>query len=146
MELNEEMKNEGPQKVGIIVELIKKSGDSIPVLFEIDRNELFEALESLRSIKDINTEKEKLFQRLVLSLMEIIPIDNSFFDAAVLCIASIDTSFDWFKENQNNPIAFGIMIHEGQYGFTLLPIKHQVWQDLLAHYKSANGLKTKFMK
>ena len=146
MKLNEEIKNEGSQKVGIIVELIKNSGDSIPVLFETDRNELYEALESIKLFQDINAETEKLFQILVLSLMEIIPIDEIFFSAAVLSLASFDNTFSYFKKNPNIPVGFGIMIHEGQYGFTLLPMTYQVWQDLLAHYKSANGLKIKFMK
>lgn len=146
MEQNKEMKNEGSQKVGIIVELVKKSGDSVPVLFETDRDELYEALESIKLFQDINAEKEKLFQILALSLMEIIPIDETFFSASILSIASFDNTFSYLKKNPNNPVGFGIMIHEGQYGFTLLPMTYQVWQDLLAHYKSANGLKPKFIK
>ena len=140
MELTEEMKSQENQKVGVVIDLVKKSGKSVPVLFETDRNEFYEVMETLKSIENLESQKEAWFRTLVYALMEITQIGDEFFNAAVLSIASNDACIDWFNEYQNQPVGLGIMIHEGRYGYQVLQITYDVYLEILENYKSTQKL------
>ncbi len=130
-------------KVGIVIELVMKSGESKPVFFETDRDEFFEVIENLKCEKDIESQKEGWFQILVLALMEINPVDHTFFNAAVLSIASTSAFMDLHNQYPNKPIGFSIMIHEHQYGYQIHKMSYELWQEIFNHHNSSLNLKLK---
>jgi hypothetical protein len=131
---DQNIKKKSNDKVGIVIDLIRKSGQSKPIIFETDKNEFFELIEKLKFEKDIKSQQEGWFQIMVLALMEITPIDHTFFNAAVLTIASTSAFIDSHNQSPNKPIAFSIMIQEGEFGCRILHLTYKVWQEILKHY------------
>lgn len=130
MELPEQVKNPTPETVGIVVELVKKSGDSVPFLFQTDRSEFYEVLEIVNKINDIEEQKSLWFTKIVFTLCEITPIDETFFRSVVFSIAANGVCNKSFEENPNEPVSFGVMIHEGSMGINLTRIAYNVWVEI----------------
>lgn len=129
------------KKVGIVIDLIMRSGESKPVLFETGRSEFKEVIEKIKEIDNIESHQEVCFQNLVLRMMGIIPFDHTFFNSAVFLIASSSIYTDYISKYPNDPVAFSIMIREDVFPHELYPMKYKVWREILNHQKKSYRLK-----
>ena len=58
MEREVPLQNTDVKKVGIVIDLIKKSKERVPVMFETDRNEIYEVINHIKGIKDLKVQQE----------------------------------------------------------------------------------------
>ena len=146
MEIPEQVKNPTSQTVGIVVDLVYKSGDSVPVLFQTDRSEFLEVVESVNKIKDVEEQQKLWLAKMTFALSGIIPIDETFFRSVLFSIAASGDCIRSFEENPNSPVAFGVMIYEGSIGYNVLNMTYETWVDIFKMYKSQQNFKQNLLQ
>ncbi|MBN8837672.1 MAG: hypothetical protein J0I09_10450 [Sphingobacteriia bacterium] len=137
--------NPNSNTVGVVIDLIKMNGSRVPVMFETDREEMYELINKIKEVKDLKIQQEGWFRIMAFVLSEIAPIDHSFFNAALLSIASSNACVQWFNENKNEPVAFAVMLQEGRYGYEVLQMTYKVWTEVFDHYKTTSNLRSGFL-
>ncbi len=122
--------------VGVTVEYIKLTGESVINFFQTDRSEFQERFEMLNAISNSDTELDSWFKRLVFVHESILDIDQDYFHATILIITAHAISKKTLEDYPNEPVGFHILIYEGSFQIKVLGMNYKVWLEIIEHHKN----------